>query len=141
MIRTVIALAVGGILFALSAFAQFEHKLTTSVPFAFTAGTKQFPAGDYSVKLSAGQSLMVIQSSDGHHTCALITIPLGGGDNRTTPKLVFNRYADQYFLAEAWEAGGIGQKLQRTRAETEIARRFGKPSETILRGSIHDQTH
>jgi hypothetical protein len=102
------------------AFAQAYAK--ASVPFAFTVGSAQLPAGTYEVKtLGAGNSSIVIQN---HETNAAAMSNAGHEQPRNTrAKLVFHRVGNQYFLAEIWRNSITeGMILPASRQEKDLAK-------------------
>ena len=130
--KALASFVMAGLLLAVPAMAQFEHIATANVPFAFTAGTKQFPAGECIIKYSASQSVVLLQSTEGHVASLQMTIPMDNGNRQGNPQLVFHRYGSEVFLAEVWGEGGYRHRLYETSAEREIARRFGQPGQTVL---------
>src|SRR5262245_55902007 len=74
-----------------------EGDLKFVVPFTFAAGVKLLPAGMYRVSpASSVQGVLAIRGARGG---AFLVSPKPESDNRAeSPRLVFNRYRDQYFL-------------------------------------------
>ena len=96
-IITIAIFAFTGILRIGNAMAQ-EPAVQVKVPFNFTAGDKQLPAGTYSITL-ASPGIVEFQNKDRHilhGTTALqnFTKSEDGG------KLVFTKYGNRYFLHE-----------------------------------------
>jgi hypothetical protein len=50
--------------------------------------------------------------------------------NPTSPRLIFNRYADDYFLSEMWWAGENGRKSMPSKREAELAK-TNSPEHTV----------
>lgn len=76
--------------------------LTADVPFEFVAGGMNLPAGQYDVFHIMSPDWIMLKSSDTHSTAVLlvhVSSPPGG---QSSPKLVFNRYGDKYFLSQVW---------------------------------------
>jgi hypothetical protein len=121
------------LLMSTAAQAQSTH-LKITVPFEFTAGTVQLPAGEYEVKTvgPSGGPLLSIRSlnSDkglyiGSNSCQSLN-PVADA------KLVFHRYGQQYFLAEVWNRhSSVGQQIQISSRQTELARNQSK-GEVVL---------
>ena len=83
--------------------------LTANVPFAFTVGQNQLPAGSYAVK-EVGDRATLIQSKDGNERVLGIYQYAGPAKPHET-KLVFNKIGDHYFLCQIWTSVR-GQGLQ-----------------------------
>ena len=75
-----------------------------NVPFDFVAGGTNLPAGPYTVRHMMNSNWILLNSSDGQ-TVSMVqvleaSVPIGKSEN----KLVFNRYAEKYFLSQVWTA-------------------------------------
>ena len=106
---TMIALMVLVGSLAVSAKAQSlsSGRLVANIPFAFSAGNQTLPAGDYIVRCvnpASDQTVMQITSKDGRNSVMLQTTSKRGKASETA-KIVFNRYGDRYFFAQAWTSG------------------------------------
>ena len=95
--------------FAASAHAQGSSspRVIANIPFAFTASNKNLPAGKYTITVlnpSSDRKALQIRSMNGRFSATVLTNNLIGSiaDNS---KLVFERYDDQYFFAQAQMAG------------------------------------
>lgn len=73
----------------------------TDIPFAFAAGGVHLPAGYYHVYHPGDPYLIVIEKDDGTARAMAYVHPSDVTVDDVT-KLVFNKYGDQYFLAEVW---------------------------------------
>jgi hypothetical protein len=117
-----------------AAQAQSTH-LKITVPFEFTAGTVQLPAGEYEVKTvgPSGGPLLSIRSlnSDkglyiGSNSCQSLN-PVADA------KLGFHRYGQQYFLAEVWNRhSSVGHQIQISSRQTELARNQSKDEVVLI---------
>lgn len=89
------------------ALALGSQKMRARIPFAFNVGTTEFPAGKYTVTVlnpNSDRKVLQIRSDDGKLSALIQTSEL----NTNTPeqtKLVFNRYGNRYFFAQAQMAG------------------------------------
>lgn len=114
------------ILAASSASAQTSTQQTANIPFSFNVAGKTFPAGSYTVTRLNPQSdkaALAIRSADGQLSKIVITTPVHGAHAEETSKLIFNRYADQYFLSQVWTpADSTGLAVPQSRAERALAR-------------------
>src|SRR5215204_5630941 len=107
-LRIYLMCSVVAILAVSSARAQSINEQTADVPFSFTIGDKVFPAGEYSVRRlnpASDKIALAIQSTDGRMSRIVLTTPVEGARPRAQARLLFNRYGDQYFLAQVWTAG------------------------------------
>lgn len=113
-----------------TAHAQSSDEHRAFIPFTFSVGNKSFPPGEYNVRSlnpQSDKSVLSIRSADGRMNKAVITIPVQAGSAHEKAKLVFNRYGDQYFLAQVWaEADDIGLALPKSRAERALERDAGE---------------
>ena len=107
---------------AISAKAQTNGRigLIANIPFQFSIGNKSLPAGEYTVRSISDDSRNVvlrIQSRDGK-TSAMLQTSTVEGKAQERAKLVFHRYGNQYFFAQAWVDGDSrGLEAQKSRAE------------------------
>ncbi len=98
--------------------------LKVNVPFAFQVGKASLPAGEYIVEIQRASSAsalgtaLVVRTPDGRTREMVGARPGQGADNRAS--LTFNKYADNYFLANV-ESFGLRSDLSKTKAEKEIA--------------------
>ena len=105
------------------AFAQSSVNLSAHIPFAFHAGTKSLPAGDYRVYEQSGSPNLIVQTADGKALAMILT------NNETKfaasgqSKLIFRAYGSQNYLGSIWTAGATsGRKTLKTPAEKESER-------------------
>lgn len=120
--RTFIALA-GFAFIVTAAVANAQSTDTiTKVPFSFNVGSSEMPRDTYRVSKIGGHTDVFMISSF-THSVVLLSRPEG----RTTddsPRLVFHRYGDRYFLREFWMPGSTGFSLPVTRQEREAEERI-----------------
>ncbi|WP_260738012.1 hypothetical protein [Tunturiibacter lichenicola] len=82
-----------------SAMAQ-DHRIQATVPFNFTVNGESLPAGTYTIGSSVS-SPRIITINEREKKVSLMTVTLPDSpDSRTTNKLVFHKYGNQYFLSE-----------------------------------------
>ena len=85
--------------------AQLPIKTSLSqvdIPFAFMAGGVHLPAGHYHVYHPGDPYLLVIEKDDGRARAVVYVHPSDVSSDEADARLVFNRYEDQYFLAQIW---------------------------------------
>ena len=107
-----------------SAQAQSDRLITASLPFNFVIKDRALPAGEYVFALVqlGGSDAIKIQSADGHITGFVPTRSARAKASQAEPKLVFNRYGDQYFLSQVWGLGDSMQQVAKPRAEDRVAK-------------------
>ena len=135
MIKNLLSLAMSlALLMSAAAQAQTTH-LKITVPFEFTAGNVQLPAGDdevTAVGFRGGSTLSVhnVNSNAG-------TLVLSTSSRSLKPvadaKVVFYRYGEQYFLAEVCNL----EQLSATRSpiksrQTELAKNQSKDKVVLI---------
>ena len=98
--------------------AQTQTIMTANVPFAFSVGQQQLPAGAYAVREMDRATL--IQSKDGKdHVLGIYAY--AGPSKVGETKLVFDKVGDHYFLAQIWtSARGQGLELPQSKLEKEL---------------------
>ena len=118
---TIAIMIVVGI-FAVSAQAQTSSSQTirAHIPFTFTVGDKNLPAGVYTVRIlnpTSDRKALQIRSENGRTSAIIQTLGVNSALASNT-KLVFRRYGDRYFFAQAQMAGETSSlATTRTRAE------------------------
>src|ERR1700756_349046 len=100
---TAIALFALATLVAGTAKAQ-SNTLKATVPFDFTVGTAHVPAGTYMISSTGSSSTVRLQNDSGKVN--IFGIGFADGKQTKASKLVFARYADNYFLREIFCARG-----------------------------------
>ena len=125
-----------GVLMAMSLMAgqalaqnldQYAYAYT--IPFDFRAGTVNFSAGEYVVKVaSATKGVICIERVKGGERAMFLTIPYDQPRKPVTSRLVFNQYENSYFLSKVWNgANSTGLQFPRSGAESEFIRQASIP--------------
>jgi hypothetical protein len=105
-------------------------ELRFNVPFDYNVGKATMKAGNCSVQHAGTQNALLIR---GNGSSALALSGSVSGKAVSETKLVFNKYGDQYFLAQVWVQGDdIGEQLPRTRMENELTSKAQPDSVVIL---------
>src|SRR5215469_13914902 len=123
------------LLVAGSAFAQ-TIRVSGDIPFNFVVGSKTYPAGTYEIASidSTNSKTLLLKTRDGN-ACAMINSNAAESlKPADKTKLVFNRYADQYFLSQIWVNGETrGHQLQKSSREKEVAKDMARnlPQERV----------
>jgi hypothetical protein len=113
-------------------------QLIANIPFAFSVGNKTMPAGEYTVSCANPASdlkVLQLRSRDGR-TGVMVQTSSVIGKIQDSAKLMFNRYGDHYFFAQAWlPADNIGMQASQSRSEKQFARelvREKRTTETVV---------
>ena len=119
---TLIAIIILAGVFTVSAEAQTAgaQKVVANIPFAFNVGNTSLPAGKYTITVlnpSSDRKVLQVRSTNGRSTAITQTTNVIG-DASDDSKLVFHRYGDRYFFAQAQMAGETtGLAAPKSRAE------------------------
>ncbi len=95
---------------ALAAFAQ-SQSLRVTIRHAFTAGEKQFPAGQYQISRDPGLRFIRIAAADGKNAAQVPILTRIAASTHNTPKdahLVFDKIGQTHVLSELWIPGQDG---------------------------------
>ena len=127
MTKQILAVAAALLFTALVPVQSHAQQATQAkVPFAFQAGSKMMPAGEYRVQRasSATTTNQLIRSTDSSASTFVLTNSIDYSDKNTDPRLIFHCYNNQAecFLSEVWNGNGQGLKLIESRREKELSR-------------------
>jgi hypothetical protein len=96
-----------------------------NIPFEFSAGDKTLPAGEYTVRQTNPHSdvaALQIRRRDGSVSAMVLAVSVIGREPES-PKLIFRRYGNQYFFAQAWVDGdNTGLHAPKSRVERKAGR-------------------
>jgi hypothetical protein len=108
--------------------------VTAHIPFPFHVGDTVLPAGSYTAGTNMGSgALIVLRSADGKSSVMTISNGAHSPDGRTQPRLIFNRYGDEYFLFQVWTGpGGEGRQLMQSKREAEMAAAAKRNIQTVV---------
>lgn len=105
------------------------------VPFTFKVGEKSLPAGDYTVRIlnpTSDRKTLQIRSENGRVSAIVQTVGVNSALAENT-KLVFRRYGEQYFFAQAQIAGDTTSlAATKTRAERATQRAMKRPDSSTV---------
>lgn len=107
---------------------------TATVPFAFTVGRSELPAGTYTISHVLPDVIAVRDRNTGKALMTLIR-PEWPGKSDGTPKLLFNKYGNKYFLSRVSPGSGASpMQLPTSQLERElrIASTRSAPEETVI---------
>jgi len=114
------------------AWAQYDL-VVANVPFDFKIGDTSLPADSYRVSRVDGHTNVLLVRST-HRGIFVFGYRVESQDGNETPRLVFHRYGDEYFLREIKFFGSLGMNLPETVEEREAQRRTdrsGSDLETV----------
>ena len=110
------------ILAVASASAKSADGLRAQIPFDFNVGDKMIPAGVYAIDaMNADESVLHIRATRGDESAVALTRSTRAKTNaESSPRLVFHKYGDQYFLSAVWGAGETGRALSESKRERNL---------------------
>jgi hypothetical protein len=115
------AIAMGLLVSTGSVQAQSSLKATATIPFAFQAGSRHMPAGQYDI-YELSPHVVLFRAANGHASGYLMVTP-SQGKLQEQGRLVFHRYGNRYFLREVWDArSNQGVECSPSAEEKEILR-------------------
>ena len=111
--------------------------VVAKIPFAFTVGKTNLPAGKYTftvVNPASDRKVLQIRSVDGRASAMILTNSVKGIVVEDA-KLVFERYDDRYYFTQAQMAGeSTGFEALRSRSERkQMVANAGKKSVIVIR--------
>ena len=81
-----------------------------NIPFAFEATGKSLPAGEYRVSPVGNMASIYSMVNVATHDSVMLSGNVTIGYSEETPKLIFDRTGDGYYLTEYWN-GSVGKHL------------------------------
>ena len=119
---TIMALLVlmGSMAVAAKAQNSGRRQMIANIPFQFNVGDTSLPAGEYAVTQinpASDYAVLQIRARDGSRTAIL---PMNSAIRKSSDgaALVFNRYGNKYFFAQAWVDGETdGLRAVKSRSE------------------------
>jgi hypothetical protein len=103
-------------------YAQ-RSSLVVNIPFAFHAGDKTLPAGEYRVEsMPTGDGILHrIECTNCHALAIVPSLAVEPKSGPSEARLIFHRYGDSYFLSEIWTGQREGRQLFESKGEKEAA--------------------
>jgi hypothetical protein len=128
-----IAILAGVLVVSAHAQTSSAQRVIANVPFSFTVGKTTMPAGKYTITVlnpTSDRRILQVRSTDGHASAMVPTTSVikNVSDNA---KLVFERYGDQYFFAQAQMPGdstGLAAVRSKSERNDKTLARMGKKS-------------
>jgi hypothetical protein len=104
--------------------ARAQDVIAVKVPFAFTIGHKEFPAGRYELTVgdSAASLISIRDVDNGLNAFVLSSTAAGFDPAGNQPALLFNKYEGEYRLSEIWESTTYGREIPSLSGAKHIAR-------------------
>jgi len=95
-----------------------QSKAKADVPFAFNVAKSSLPEGTYTISVVDGNEMRI----QNDHTNATLFMIAQHEESlqRQNPRLVFHKYGDKYFLAEAWCGSNAGIEIPASKLEQEL---------------------
>ena len=98
-----------------------SHTVTATIPFDFIVGEKRLPAGKYIVTSATSDGLgLRIQNRTEKPSAFRLSNPVAEKSQKHSPRMVFHRYGQQYFLAEVWSGDSYGRQLMESKGERNL---------------------
>jgi len=125
--------------FAMVASAAGTTDTTNSVlmkiPFAFHAGDKLFPAGQYRIELPqmggyATGTIVRVSTPDGTECQYLFSMRSNGSVADTDYHVTFNKYGEEYFITKVRNSD-LGVDFAKSRTEKKLASEHAKVSGAV----------
>lgn len=98
-----------------------QNSVTATVPFAFTVGGSEMPAGTYTIRPVSDSAIAIRDRDTGKSVLSLVQHGWAGSDG--TPKLEFHKYGNKCFLSQVSRGyGSSAMELPTSKQERELAR-------------------
>jgi hypothetical protein len=130
IVLTLSLLAIDG---ATRARAQVVDTIVADVPFGFVIRDQTLPAGSYTIKrLDSQPGVMELRDADGDRVMLFLTGSAQAAKEPNQTELIFDRFGDQYFLAEIFEEGNkAGAGVPKSRAERSLEKEIATVKVTV----------
>src|ERR1041385_1016601 len=102
--------------------AQAPSKVEVNIPFAFSAGKTTLQPGVYTIKRLSGDNV-TLRSTDGKSNVILnAPVTNNSSDPNAVERLVFERYGEDYALAQIWLTADTGRQVWTNKKGTKSER-------------------
>jgi hypothetical protein len=133
--KTLLSLAMSlALLMSAAAQTQTTH-IKVTVPFEFTAGNVQLPAGEYEVEAMGawGGSALSVHNVNSNAGSVVLSGSCRSQKPTADGKLVFYRYGHEYFLAEVWNRNSFsGSQIKINPRQMELAKNQSKDEVVLI---------
>ena len=124
--------------FVIGAHAERGSAAWIEIPFAFQAGDRFLPAGEYLFEFpktgaDASGSLLKISTKDGSICQYMLSRVIAGDTENNDWQVSFAKYGDSYFVGKV-RSGAVGCEISKSRTEKNLAKeyeRFLKPVASV----------
>lgn len=106
-----------------AAYAQVTDAIEADIPFSFTVGKMNLPAGKYTIKPlgSLPEGVMEIRGADLKRARVFLTENAQAAREPHKTELIFDQAGDQFFLSEIFEEGNrFGVQVPKSRVEKKL---------------------
>ena len=116
---------------------QAQARTRANVPFDFSLDQKSMPSGAYEIS-SASDHVLIVRNLDTREARLVIEamkVQASEASDAPHAKLVFDRYGDQYFLAQIWDGQshtGIAFPESKREKELQMASAASQPEVVII---------
>ncbi len=114
----------------------FDFKVRANIPFDFVVGNETLPSGTYTVEIAANNyGVLAIRGTDNRTSAFVLANTVSDKDIQdNSPKLIFNRYGDQYFLSQVWSGARLdGLTISKSPREREhLAQGISEPESVFI---------
>ena len=117
----------------LAGYLHAGSGVTAEIPFPFHVGDSILPPGLYTTDRLASGDVLHLRSDDCKTSVLVLSTSVHPSDGPGQPRLVFNRYGNEYFLSQVWTGSGVaGREIRKTRRESQIAADATRNVQTIV---------
>jgi hypothetical protein len=116
---------------SLAVQAQERVLIKADVPFAFTVGNVEMPAGTYTIWTTTNKNLL-IQNADRIHSAFIYAMEARKLQRSNESKLVFQHLGNEFFLSQVWEWGSETHREVRTDKRATLLAKNGNASPLVL---------
>ena len=120
---------------AATIFGQVENRplMKATIPFSFTVYNQTLPAGVYFVITVTPERSIRLASADGKHSAVVNDLPNYTSEPSLNSRLVFNKYGNEYFLAQVWTKGEtVARNPYISKRAMELAQSGSRPDTKIV---------
>lgn len=115
-------LALGSLCIGAVGLQAQSYALSASVPFAFHVNGATCSSGRYIFQKEVNRDSQSLRNTDTGRSLFMGVAPQSKV-NHGSPRLVFNRYGNEYFLSEIWNDQGTGTRLAMSKLEKQVRER------------------
>ena len=115
-----IAIAVFATAFTTNASGQTGKTVRANVKFDFQIGDRIYPAGEYRIESISTDNILQIRSVGDANRTQFMSVSHSNASEGQTPKLVFQKYGERYFLTQIFfDSGEWAYSIRPSRRQRE----------------------